>query len=132
MELNAGVSCNKNEGGSCSWWDSQRCTEEECKAWVFLVIRPNPTLHFAPFLSVHFSREPMSKICHFFALVFVTLLDSNPSSLHRKKSLRRVLCTLLGVDPSFLFWNVASLPLSLGGSSKCQLVVQSSMLGKLG
>ena len=34
---------------------------------------------------------------------------------HHDASLRRVLCTLLGVDPSFLFWNVASLPLSLGG-----------------
>ena len=35
--------------------------------------------------------------------------------LHHDASLRRVLCSLLGVDPSFLFWNVASLPLSLGG-----------------
>ena len=34
---------------------------------------------------------------------------------HHDASLRRVLCSLLGVDPSFLFWNVASLPLSLGG-----------------
>ena len=34
---------------------------------------------------------------------------------HHDASLRRVLCTLLGVDPSFLFWNMASLPLSLGG-----------------
>ena len=34
---------------------------------------------------------------------------------HHDASLRRVLCSLLGMDPSFLFWNVASLPLSLGG-----------------
>ena len=38
------------------------------------------------------------------------------------------LCTLLGVDPSFLFWNVASLPLSLGGLG----LRSASLLGKLG
>ena len=50
---------------------------------VFLVIRPNPILHFAPFLSTHFfpCLNPILKNGSFLsvvALVSVTLLDSNP------------------------------------------------------
>ena len=57
---------------------------------VFLVIRPNPTLHFAPFLSTHFypCLSPMFKYGSFLsvvALVSVTLLDSNPRPLRGKK-----------------------------------------------
>ena len=40
---------------------------------------------------------------------------SSTFATHHDASLRRVLCSLLQVDPSFLFWNAASLPLSLGG-----------------
>ena len=60
--------------------------------WVFLVIRPNPILHFAPFLSTHFfpCLNPIFKNGSFLsvvALVFVTLLVSNPSSLTGKPAM---------------------------------------------
>ena len=52
-----------------------------------------------------------------------TLTCGSTFAVHRHASLRHVLCSLLGVDPGFLFWNVASLPLSLGG-----LVLRSASL----
>ena len=56
--------------------------------WVFLVLRPNPILHFAPFLPTDFfpCLNPIFKNGSFLsvvALVSVTLLDSNPSPLPR-------------------------------------------------
>ena len=58
---------------------------------VFLVIRPNPILHFAPFLSTHFfpCLNPIFKNGSFssvVALVSVTLLDSNPRPSSEKRS----------------------------------------------
>ena len=58
---------------------------------VFLVIRPNPTLHFAPFLSTHFfpCLNPIFKNGLFLSVVAlgsVTLLDSNPRSSTEKRS----------------------------------------------
>ena len=59
--------------------------------WVFLVTRPNPMLHFAPFLSTHFfpCLNPIFKNGSFLsvvALVSVTLLDSNPRLSAEKRS----------------------------------------------
>ena len=58
---------------------------------VFLVIRPNPMLHFAPFLSTHFfpCLNPIFKNGSFLygvVLVSVTLLDSNPRPSAEKRS----------------------------------------------
>ena len=58
---------------------------------VFLVIRPNPMLHFAPCLSTHFfpCLNPIFKNGSFLsvvALVSVTLLDSNPRPSAEKRS----------------------------------------------
>ena len=57
---------------------------------VFLVIRPNPIFHFAPFLSTHFFPRlntifKNGSFLSVVALVSVTLLVSNPSSLSGKK-----------------------------------------------
>ena len=58
--------------------------------WVFLVIRPNPMLHFAPFLSTHFfpCLNPIKNgsFLSVVALVSVTLLDSNPHPSAEKRS----------------------------------------------
>ena len=60
-------------------------------SWVFLVVRPNPMLHFAPFLSTHFfpCLNPIFKNGSFLsvvALVSVTLFDSNPRTSAEKRS----------------------------------------------
>ena len=57
----------------------------------FLVIRPNPILHFAPFLSTHLFSclNPIFKNGSFLsvvAFVSVTLLDSNPRPSAEKRS----------------------------------------------
>ena len=59
-------------------------------AGVFLVVRPNPMLHFAPFFSTHFFlclNLPFKNgsFLSVIALVSVTLLVSNPSLLTGKK-----------------------------------------------
>ena len=52
---------------------------------------------------------------------------SSAFAAHHDASLRRVLSSLLGVDPSFLFWNAASLPLFFGGLG----LRSASLLSKL-
>ena len=59
---------------------------------VFFVIRPNPMLHFAPFLSTHFfpCLNPIFKNGSFLsvvALVSVTLLNLNPRASPEKRSI---------------------------------------------
>ena len=60
-------------------------------SWAFLVTRPNPILHFAPFLSTHFfpclnSIFKNGSFLSVVALVSVTLLDSNPRPSAEKRS----------------------------------------------
>ena len=62
-----------------------------CQQRVFLVIRPNPMLHFAPFLSTHFFPRlntifKNGSFLSIVALVSVTLLDSNPRPSAEKRS----------------------------------------------
>ena len=68
-----------------------RSQEETQTQRVFLVIRPNPIMHFAEFLSTHFFPcwNPIFKNGSFLsvvALVSVTLLDSNPRPSSEKRS----------------------------------------------
>ena len=51
---------------------------------------------------------------------------------HHDASLRRCLSQFLGVDPSVVYWDLASLPLSLGGTPKRHIDVPTCLLVELG